>query len=244
MRKIYYQSAIILLTLIAPCFAANVTEDGASAVDSGTDWNGTESNSLANGGGKAETSFGSSTPTSQIIITYGATSIPSGSTIDGITVRDDGWYTSDGADTCGTRTHRVKLSWNSGTNYTAQKATANMTTTETTYTLGTGTTDLWGHTWLQTEMGTTFRLNLDTRRATCVTDGLNTEGITQDTDYLTRTVYYTAPATSSDQILLGMSAKFCVWVSSILNNLGFTDLGEIVFFMNPLNKKEVSVWKG
>jgi hypothetical protein len=40
----------------------------------------------------------------------------------------------------------VQLSWNGGTSWTTAKTTANLTTSEATYTLG-GAADTWGRTW-------------------------------------------------------------------------------------------------
>jgi hypothetical protein len=68
-------------------------------------------------------------------------SIPGG-TINGIEVRLDARADS----TSGAPRMCVQLSWNGGTSWTTAKTTANLTTSEATYTLG-GAADTWGRTW-------------------------------------------------------------------------------------------------
>jgi hypothetical protein len=54
----------------------------------------------------------------------------------------------------------VQLSWNGGVTWTTAKSTTTLSTTNSTYTLGTSA-DSWGRTWLPTEFGnTTFRVRI------------------------------------------------------------------------------------
>ncbi|MCJ7509914.1 MAG: hypothetical protein MUP14_03385, partial [Dehalococcoidia bacterium] len=54
----------------------------------------------------------------------------------------------------------VDLSWDGGTTWTAAKTTANLTTSQQTYTLG-SVSDNWGHTWSSTEFSNAnFRLRI------------------------------------------------------------------------------------
>lgn len=104
-------------------------DDAAPALDtdSGT---GTSTSCTANGKDK------------HVFYNYGV-SIPSGSTIDGIEVRLDGWADA----TSGAPRYCAQLSWDGGTSWTAAKLmTSDLTTTEATYTLG-GPADTWGRTW-------------------------------------------------------------------------------------------------
>jgi hypothetical protein len=68
-------------------------------------------------------------------------SVP-GSTINGIEVRLDARADATG----GAPRMCVQLSWDGGTSWTTAKTTANLTTSEATYTLG-GAADTWGRTW-------------------------------------------------------------------------------------------------
>ena len=113
----------------------------------------------------------------QLYYNYGF-SIPAGSTIDGIEVRLDAWYS--GLATSGT--FRVFLSWDGGSGLTAYKD-AVLTGTETTYLLG-GATDTWGRTWTDAELSDA---NFRVRIAEVNTDALSY------LDWLPVTVYYTPP---------------------------------------------------
>jgi len=87
---------------------------------------------------------------------YGFT-IPDGQTINGIEVRLDAWVyliTTGNPKMC------VDLSWDGGTTWTATKTTANLTTSQQTYTLG-SVSDPWGHTWSSTQFSdANFRLRI------------------------------------------------------------------------------------
>jgi len=86
---------------------------------------------------------------------YGFT-IPGGQTINGIQVRLDAWADS----TSGSPKMCVELSWDGGTTWTAAKTTANLTTSEQTYSLG-STSDTWGRTWSSTNFSdANFRLRI------------------------------------------------------------------------------------
>jgi len=69
-------------------------------------------------------------------------SIPTGSTIKGVTVRLDAKVDS----TSGSPFICVQLSWNGGTTWTAAKSTATLGTSVQAFTLGSAT-DTWGRTW-------------------------------------------------------------------------------------------------
>ncbi|HLF26854.1 MAG TPA: S8 family serine peptidase [Anaerolineae bacterium] len=69
-------------------------------------------------------------------------SLPGGASIRGIEVRLDARVDS----TANAPRMCVQLSWNGGTTWTTAKTTANLTTSEATYTLG-NATDTWGRTW-------------------------------------------------------------------------------------------------
>ncbi|MER3418064.1 MAG: hypothetical protein C4343_02910, partial [Chloroflexota bacterium] len=88
--------------------------------------------------------------------------IPPGSIIDGITVEADALRSTSGS---GTWQLQVRLSWDSGTTWTARKSTSDLGTTEQTYTLG-GSSDTWGHTWDPTELSNAnFRVEIRAHRA-------------------------------------------------------------------------------
>jgi hypothetical protein len=81
-------------------------------------------------------------------IYYNFSGMPGAATaINGIQVRLDA--RADSAN--GAPKICVEISWNGGTTWSVVKNTSNLTTTETTYTLG-GTTDTWGHTWTAAEL--------------------------------------------------------------------------------------------
>jgi mannan endo-1,4-beta-mannosidase len=130
----------------------------AQAAQSGGDGNGFQTsptNAFADGGGVAtDTNSGTGTSTSctstakdrHAFYSY-PISIPAGSSITGIEVRTDARVDS----ASGTRRFCVELSWNNGTNWTALKQTANLTTSEASYILG-SSSDTWGRTWSTSEL--------------------------------------------------------------------------------------------
>ena len=140
-----------------------------AAVTSGSgDNNGFElnpTNAFADGGGYAEdVNSGTNTTTAcdntgkdrHVFYNYGFT-IPDGQTIDGIEVRLDAWIDGGSATT---RYMCVELSWDGGTTWTAAKTTATLTTSETTYVLGSAT-DTWGRTWGSADFSdANFRLRI------------------------------------------------------------------------------------
>jgi len=86
---------------------------------------------------------------------YGFT-IPSGSTINGIEVRLDSSVDS----TSGSPKMCVVLSWEDGYQTDPPKTTANLTTSEQTYTLGSSSDD-WGWTWSPEDLSdANFRLEI------------------------------------------------------------------------------------
>lgn len=80
---------------------------------------------------------------SQLYANFGF-SIPSGSTINGIEVTVEGKTSS----TSGGRQFNVALSGDSGSNFTSEKTTGALTTSDSTHTLG-GNADLWSGSWNQ-----------------------------------------------------------------------------------------------
>lgn len=100
-------------------------------------------NAFADGGGYAENNSG---PGDRHIFSAYGISIPSGCNVTGIQVRLDA-HTDTASTSSGTRTLSVELSWDGGANWTTAKTTATLTSSETTYTLPSTTSDLWGHAW-------------------------------------------------------------------------------------------------
>ncbi len=87
-------------------------------------------------------------------------SIPAGSIIDGISVEVDAMVVGG----VGTWQVQVRLSPNGGSTWTSGQSTPNLTTTETTYTLG-SSSDTWGRTWDPTELSNdNFRLEIRANR--------------------------------------------------------------------------------
>jgi hypothetical protein len=119
---------------------------------------------LADGGAYAE-DVDSGTVSTQYCLSIGRDmhlfynygfNIPGGRTINGIEVRLDAWADP----TTGNPKMCVQLSWDGGTTWTSAKTTANLTTSEQTYTLG-STSDTWGRTWSSTEFSNAnFRLRI------------------------------------------------------------------------------------
>ena len=77
---------------------------------------------------------------------YGA-ALPSGATVNGISVRLDAWtnLTTIAAAIC------VELSWDGGTTWTAAQIAPLIGTAQATYLLGSAS-DLWGHAWTPAEL--------------------------------------------------------------------------------------------
>jgi hypothetical protein len=139
----------------------------APVTSSSGDNNGFEVNpglACADGGGNAYDENSGTSTTSSCSSTardrhdfydYGI-NLPSGATVDGITVRLDAWV--DG--TFGSPFMCVELSWNGGASWTAAKTTSTLGTAEASFTLG-GASDGWGRTWSATEMSdSNFRLRV------------------------------------------------------------------------------------
>jgi hypothetical protein len=83
-------------------------------------------------------------------------SIPTGSTIKGITVRLDAMADS----TSGSPKICVQISWNGGSSWTTAKSTPTLGTSMSTFTLGSAT-DTWGRTWSVNDFSNTnFRLRV------------------------------------------------------------------------------------
>ncbi len=121
---------------------ANAYSDNAVfAVDTNS---GTNTNTACNNTGKDR----------HVYYTYDFSSVPSGSSILGIEVRLDMRVDS----TFGSPRSCIQLSWDGGATWTAAKTSANFTTAEATYLLGTPT-DTWGHAWTTSELSD-FRVRI------------------------------------------------------------------------------------
>ncbi len=144
------------------------TTDAAVTLDAGDNdgFQTTPGNAYADGGGYAvDTDSGLNTnsdPTGtgtdkHNYYNYGLpNAMPSGSTINGITVRADIAVDSlrDSEFTA------IRLSWDGGNNWTAVKQQSLTATTETTYTYG-GIADNWGRTWTTSELSdANFRIQV------------------------------------------------------------------------------------
>lgn len=226
MRKLFITILILLFTISV--FALSEQRDGTSATDDGTSWISPPS-ALSNDTSWATTAEGTGL-TSNIVLSGFSTLIPTGSTIDGIEIRDDGRYQNPSGGSCAKRQHSVSMSWDSGTNFTVEYSTVSVTTSEVTYTLGSSTDD-WGHTWAVAELGNPFRLYLAAVRGLpCASPG-----ISQQCEYLSRTVYYTIRR----RWLISMTADINRFFAKVLNDLGLKRLGEIVYLLHPYHKKEI-----
>jgi hypothetical protein len=139
----------------------------ANAADSGGDGNGFESNpanahaddaasAVDNNSGTASSMSCTSTARDKHrFFNYGIT-IPSGATVKGIEVRLD----SRVDDTAGSPKMCVELSWDGGISWTAPLATATLTTSMTTRTLG-GAANTWGRPWTAAELSNAnFRVRI------------------------------------------------------------------------------------
>jgi WD40 repeat protein len=126
----------------------------------------TATNAYADGGGvAADTNSGNNTSTSctntgkdkHNYSNYGI-NLPVGATIRGIEVRLDARV--DATLLVATSQMCVQISWDGGTSWTAAKTTANLTTAEGTYILGSAT-DTWGRTWTVTNFSNAnFRVRI------------------------------------------------------------------------------------
>ena len=119
--------------------------------------------------------------------------VPTGSIIDGITVKIEAKSTdSDGCDL------EVALSGNDGTSYTSPK-TADLTSSDTVFTLG-GPADAWGRTWDPTETNSHFRLSIQYDDTNSCTNGSTTsvDYISVALTYRTITLGTANPALTSE----------------------------------------------
>lgn len=139
----------------------------SNAADSGGDGNGYETNATraysSNNLYATDTNSGNGTGTNctgvdkdkHQFYNYGM-SLPSGAAIDGIEVRIDAKVDS----TTGSPKICAQLSWDGGTSWTTAKTTSNLTTSNATYTLGTGS-DNWGRAWSDTDFSNSnFRVRV------------------------------------------------------------------------------------
>ncbi len=109
-------------------------------------------------------------------------SLPANATIVGIGVRLDGWVDS----ASGTRRMCAQLSWNGGTSWTTAQQTSDMSTSQSTYTLG-GSTNTWGRSWVANDVtNANFRLR--------VTDVGSSTSRDFMLDWAAVNVYYTTPS--------------------------------------------------
>ena len=116
-------------------------------------------------------------------------SIPAGSTIDGIIVTEEGHVDS----ATGPNIFCTALSWNGGSSWTSAKSSSNLTTGDTTSTMGSAS-DTWGRTWTPSELNdSNFRLRIMMDSAAANTRDYSL-------DYLTVQIYYTPNTTVSGTI--------------------------------------------
>lgn len=116
---------------------------------------------------------------------YDFSSIPNGSTIDGIIVELKDSYTKPDA----TSYAEIKLSWNDRSSWTTAKKSNQIIETSTpggTYTLG-NSSDTWGHSWTTDEINNSFWVEWKT---------VNGDSDEIYVDWLPVTVYYTLPNTA------------------------------------------------
>ncbi|MBI3173982.1 MAG: hypothetical protein HYZ25_09695 [Chloroflexi bacterium] len=116
--------------------------DGVFATDTNS---GTNSNTSCTNSGKDK----------HLFYNYGF-SIPSGATVQGIEVKLVGKASSASS----APKFCIQLSWDGGATWTAAKSTSTLSTTNTTYILGTST-DTWGRTWLPANFAnSSFRVRI------------------------------------------------------------------------------------
>lgn len=187
---------LIIALLIPFSLWAQDTSDPSSNTQtgSGNGWV-SLSSAYANGGGYAYSST-CVVGKSKYAWWYGFShAIPTGSTIDGIRIRSDMYYSTTGCNSggCSKKNHTMALSWN-GINVTSIKSNA-PTASETVKYFG-SSSDTWGHSWTSAELNssTNYRVRYQTAAATCF-QFAPPGGITQITDYIQSEVYYTEPAT-------------------------------------------------
>lgn len=203
----------------------------ANSADTGGDGNGFEGNATrgysannsyatdANSGNGTGTNCTGSDKDKHKFYNYGF-SLPSGSTIDGIEIRIDGKADS----TTGTPKFCVQLSWDGGTNWTTAKTTANITTSNATYTLG-GSSDNWGRTWTDTDFSDS---NLRVR----VIDVASNTSRTFSLDWVAAKVYYSGGTlTTSDQAPYGAGASSI----AVLDDTGYVTSGGFLYTFNLSN---------
>lgn len=94
-------------------------------------------------------------------------SLPAGSVVNGIEVRLDAWADA----TSGSPRLCAQLSWDGGASWvTAKTISTNLTTGETTYTLGSAS-DTWGRTWTASELSdTNFIVRITSRASNTARD--------------------------------------------------------------------------
>jgi hypothetical protein len=160
-------------------------------------------------------------------------SVPANATITGVSVRLDAWVDSTSSSSrylCG------QVSWNGGTSWSGTKQTGNLTTTQSSYSLG-GSSDNWGHTWVASETSNSnFRLR--------ITSVANSTSRDFSLDWAAVTVHYTTPGTvdgpcdyANDQadvakaadievftIGFGIETETCVEPATLYNGLPVADL--------------------
>jgi hypothetical protein len=122
-------------------------------------------------------------------------SVPTGATINGITVG----VTASSTDT-GTQLICVGLSPNGGTSTTTAQSTGDVTSTVATFTLG-GVADTWGRTWSASEFSNAnFRVYL-------MPDPSNSNARNYFVDKVDVNVFYTAPGTSKPLVATDRSGQ-------------------------------------
>ncbi|MBI2831430.1 MAG: hypothetical protein HYX79_04145 [Chloroflexi bacterium] len=202
-RFIVIGTTLTLLAMLALPFPADAggnvsiarqyspSADAAQSTGDGNGFETTPGNAYADGGGYAvDTDSGGNANSADnnnadkhVFSGYGI-SIPTGSTIAGITVRAD---IAVDAVTDGART-AIKLSYDGGTTWTAVKTNTLTATAETTYNYG-GSADTWGRTWTASELSdANFRvmvINQDTASSQSLRDF--------SLDWLPVSVTFTAP---------------------------------------------------
>ena len=123
----------------------------------------------ANSGTGTSTSCTNATKDKHIFYDYGF-SLPTGVTVKGIQVQ----LNAKASSASNTPQICIQLSWNGGSNWTAARSTGTLTTTNTTYLLGTPT-DTWGRTWTLTNFSNAnFRVRMmDVSSSTALTFSLD-----------------------------------------------------------------------
>ena len=166
---------------------------GGAAVDTNS---GSNSNAVATGTGTDKHNF----------YNYTLTSIPTGSTINGISVRADISVDS----LTGSPFTAVRLSWDGGTSWTPEKQTTLTATAETTYTYG-DSADTWGRTWSASELtDANFRVQ--------VINGATAANSLRDfsLDWLPVSITFTAPWDSySDSARTTISDSFVTYGTTV-----------------------------